>query len=100
MEHPLRSISYIGNGPLILIVPVIPSRYSHICPYNHDFSTIKKADIGDILVLIAKRKDVEESELHRPVSETGKPQQRVVCHVLQVVFLHICSSIITTKLVS
>ncbi|CBY41015.1 unnamed protein product, partial [Oikopleura dioica] len=41
------------------------------------------ADIGDILVLIAKRKDVEESELHRPVSDTGKPQQRVVCHVLQ-----------------
>ena len=44
----------------------------------------QKADIGDILVLIAKRKDVEESELHRPVSDTGKPQQRVVCHVLQV----------------
>ena len=41
------------------------------------------ADIGDVLVLIAKRKETEESRHHIPTSNSGKPQQRVVCHVLQ-----------------
>ena len=56
---------------MVLIEFIFENRYSYI------------ADIGDVLVLIAKRKETEESRHHIPTSNSGKPQQRVVCHVLQ-----------------
>ena len=73
-------------------------RYEHSGPFSYripDFSVLLIkcaffenwgsyiADIGDVLVLIAKRKETEESRHHIPTSNSGKPQQRVVCHVLQ-----------------
>ena len=76
----LWNIRYEHSGPfsyyshwieIVLIEFIFENRCSYI------------ADIGDVLVLIAKRKETEESRHHIPTSNSGKPQQRVVCHVLQ-----------------
>ena len=76
----LWNIRYEHSGPFSyysywIDIVLIEYVFENWCSYI--------ADIGDVLVLIAKRKETEESRHHIPTSNSGKPQQRVVCHVLQ-----------------